>query len=580
LIIIFFTIGLSKPIFASEIVFQDDFSQGLVNWQPVRDDGQMWSVVDGKAEAYVSKRFTITELVLKNEIWNDEWLNLEYALDFTPLEGADKNISFKFNNLSNWYELHFVGGSCYLVKLKDGTIPFNYIASVPELTNGQTYNLKIQTITDRIVVFLNNEPVIDTVDYTYNKDGGRIGIKAGTGAAYPTRIQFDNIVVRTLDAEEGKQLNVPLQKQTDPSWKNAEYDHATNWDKEATTIGRWGCALSSASMILNYHGINKLIDGNSINPLTLNNWLASQADGFIDGVKSGYINWVAITRLTRELNEKYQTTKLETIRHAGEGLFQVAKNELANNKPSVLEIAGHFLVASGYTADQTDLYIKDPAYIFDLFSKHKTGIKSVRTFQPTHTDLSYLLLSHDPSVKLQLTLPDGSPINDLQTSQPSITDPADNSNRAMPSLIIHELAKPTNNQYLLQVSRENFGPFAFKFFSYDTQANFTDLSQAGFVGQEPITFMVNNDRNGISTLQQKMTLSQWRQQLKYLWKIKQIKKSYAFDAIDRIANLGEKQPATKQGRYVNNIRQLLAQYSNSMTAESKQFLEQQLRAIP
>lgn len=568
-----------KKISAAEVLFTEDFSNGLSKWQPVRDDGSLWSVVNGKAEAYVPWRFTITELVLKDEYWNNNWKDLEYRLEFTPLVGADKNISFKFNNLQNWYELHFVGGSCYLVRIKDGTSPFNHIASITPLVNGRTYIIRIQTIGNRIIVFLNDQVIIDTIDYSYNSNGGKIGIKAGTGAAYPTRVQFDNLVVSSIDPENGKQLNVNLQKQTDPAWKNLEYDHASRWTKDAITIGRWGCTMTSASMILNYYGISQLADGSAITPLTLNNWLKSQTDGFIDGVKNGYVNWIAITRLTRELNEKYQTTKLETVRKAGTQLFKIVTDEIDDNKPSVLEIAGHFLVGNGYTADKKDLYIKDPAYIFNLFSQHKTSLVSVRTFQPSNTDLSYLLLSHDPSIKIQLTRLDGSKINDLQDYQEMIKDPTDGSSLKMPTTTIHELAKPAAGQYLLSISRNSFGPFSVRFLTYDTQANPTDLSQTGWVGIQPITFVVDYRRDSQSTLKQQLTLKQWRQQLKYLWENKQIKKSYAFEALDRMARLGETQPVGKQSRYLNSLRQLLKQYSSSMTIDGQKFLEQQLPGI-
>jgi len=565
-----------SPARAAEVLFTEDFSQGLVKWQPVRDDGSMWQIANGAAEAYVGRRSTVTELALKDEYWHADWKNLEYQLEFTPIQGADKNISFKFNNLKNWYELHFVNNSCDLVRLKDGQIPFSHFAWITPLVNGQTYVIKVQTIDNRIIVFLNGQVIIDTIDLSYNQNGGKISIKAGTGAAYPTRVRFDNIVVKSIDPENGKQLNVAVQKQTDPAWKDEEYDHASRWSPAMTTMGRWGCAVASASMILNYHGINKLADGSAMTPLSLNNWLKSQTDGFIDGLKSGYVNWIAVTRLTRELSEKYQTTKLETARKVGTELFKIVTEEIDQSKPSILEIAGHFLVGSGYTADRVDLFVKDPAFSLNLFSQHQTQLKSVRTFQPSHTDLSYLLLSHDPSLKVQLTALDGSAVAGLQEYEESIKDPTAGSIQTMPSTIIHELAKPSGGQYLLKISRSSFGPFNLQFFSYDIQANPTNLSQSGWAGPVPLVYVVNYQREAGSTLQPQHSLTQWRAQLKNLWETKQLYKSYAYAAIDRIARLGEAQPVSKQGRYLNSLRQLLKQYQNAMTADSRQFLEQQL----
>ncbi len=569
----------AKPATAGETLFSEDFSQGLNKWQPVRDDGQMWRVVDGQAEVYIANRFTVTELALQETHWQNEWRDIEYQLEFTPLEGADKNIAFKFNNLKNWYELHFINETCNLVRLKDGQIPFSHFSWITPLVNGRTYTIKIQTLKERIIVFLDSQVIIDTIDLSYNQNGGRISLKAGTGAAYPTRVKFDNILVKAIDIPTGKQLNVPLHRQIDSAWKNLEYDHATKWSEASTTIGRWGCALASASMILNYHGITKLADGSALNPASLNNWLKSQTDGFIDGVRSGYINWIAITRLTQELHDKYQTTKLETSRQAGPNLLKTVITEIDSYKPSVLEIAGHFLVASGYTTDKSDLYIKDPAYLFDLFSKHQTDLKSVRTFQPSQTDLSYLLLAHDPTLQVELTQLDGTAVDQLQTYTEVIKDPTENSTQTMPAISIHEWAKPSGGQYILKISQANFGPFKLQFFAYDTRAKLTDLSQTGWVGQQPLIFKVNYERETASSLNQQLSLKQWRQQFKYLWEIKQIKKSYAYSAIDRIAKLGETQPSPKQARYVNYLQHQLDQYSRTMTETAKKFLEQQLADI-
>jgi len=59
---------------------------------------------------------------------------------------------------------------------------------------------------------------------------------------------------------------------------------------------------------MNFHEINKMLDGGVANPSSINTWLLSQPDGYID---SGMVNWLAITRLTKVINEQYSTPKFE-----------------------------------------------------------------------------------------------------------------------------------------------------------------------------------------------------------------------------------------------------------------------------
>src|SRR5689334_9685211 len=73
---------------AQEVLFEDDFSNGLTKWQPTRDNGSMWSIVDGKAYVDVQRYYYVTEMIPKDQYWNNNWHNIEYELDFTPLEGV------------------------------------------------------------------------------------------------------------------------------------------------------------------------------------------------------------------------------------------------------------------------------------------------------------------------------------------------------------------------------------------------------------------------------------------------------------------------------------------------------------
>lgn len=122
--IFFFYSSNSNQIKASTILFSEDFSSDLSKWEGTRGNNHLWKIIDGQAEATVNSGFTITELIPKDEYWNDDWENLKVEFDFTPILGADKNFSFKFTDLNNWYEIHFNNELVELKGVTDGSTNF------------------------------------------------------------------------------------------------------------------------------------------------------------------------------------------------------------------------------------------------------------------------------------------------------------------------------------------------------------------------------------------------------------------------------------------------------------------------
>jgi len=147
-------------------------------------------------------------------------------------------------------------------------------------------------------------------------------------------------------------------------------------------------------MIMQYHGITTMPDGNPVDPATVNDWLTQQPDGYIGG---GLLNFLAGTRLTKQISHLYGSPTLEYGRKSWntEVSMSDVRQEVESNKPVILQIPGHFLVSDGYDQVTNDLLIKDPAYIYTHLDQHATTPISYRTFQPSFTDLSYLLATHD-----------------------------------------------------------------------------------------------------------------------------------------------------------------------------------------
>lgn len=430
---------------AQELVFSDDFSQGFTQWQLTRKNNGNWSIQDGQAEANVTSYSTIVEMVPKDEFWNAAWKNIEYQLDYTPLEGVDKNISFNFENLQNWYEIHFLDDWYNLVRLTNGQTPFS-ISKPFTMVNGRTYHLAIRFENGRIRVWVDDQLVGDEFDNSFTQNYGKVGIKAGTGSVAPTRVRFDNIKVYLLDTPLDTALAVPLLMQTDPLWAAQTYDHATNWS-DNPTIERWGCALTSMVMVLRYYGIGQLPDGQVLTPASLNQWLLTQADGYLG---TGLLNWQAVTRLTRLVSSSLSTPKLEFSFQATDWLA-AAKADILAAKPVIVNLPGHFVVGSGLLADQSDILIKDPAYTLKKLSQHTQSPLSIRRFQPSQTDLSYLVIVHDPATQVQLTDANGTVVAGLSTHIEYVTERAQPTKTSTP-LAVSQLAKPATGTYRLRLT--------------------------------------------------------------------------------------------------------------------------------
>ncbi len=583
LITIFFILFLQQAptVKAETVIFEDDFSNGLEKWEAARDHFDLWSIVDGRADVYVNSGSTLTELVPKDEYWSPDYKNLIYELDYNLIKGGDSNISWGFQDTKNWYEIHFANGNYQLVHVVNGRVVWN------KTGRGWSGQVHIKVVFDkgRVAFTINGNTLVDEVDPTFNDSYGKIAMKVTTGSIYPTHATFDNIVVKSLDNLETK-LNVPMQKQTDLVWASQEYDTASTWSNQ-TGIDRWGCALTSASMIFNYHNINTLPNGETVTPESLNNWLNSQTDGYIG---KGLVNWIALTRLTKLINETAQTPKLEYLRTQGDNLY-LAKTELENNKPSILQITGHFLVAAGIVNGSewsetegnpdNDLYINDPAFDFTKFSEHQTPLLSTRTFQPSFTDLSYLHLNYTHPLTATMTYEDGSTINSLQNFADYLQEfNVDNEDnfipKVSPTIQISEVAKPVAATYHIQLTRDTLAQDQVTIFTYDTTGTLTDLSYSGLIGQAGITLQLNYNNDGQSELVPLVNLQTFINDLDELLARHEVRKHFVYQELKQLANFAKDSENGDRERYLSALETTLNYYSSYLSTNAFSLLNQRL----
>jgi hypothetical protein len=560
---------------SGQVVFSEDFSSGnLDQWQPTRDDGQYWQVVDGQAEVTVPSRSTITELIPKDELWNKDWQNIEYSYQLTPLQGIDRNTSFGWEDLRNWFEVHFITRLMNLVRIDDGSLPINIFKNY-KMVNGQTYYVVIKIENQTITVTVNGKQVAKITDSKYINNGGKIGLKAGTGAVYPTKMRYDNIQVKWFGGQNKVELAVPIFKQHDSAWGDTQYDHADLWSSQPS-MTRWGCLTTSMAMVMNYHGIDKMMDGTPLTPATLNQWLVAEVDGYLG---QGMFNWVAASRLTRQLSEKYGTPKLEYARIAGVGIG-VAIDHLRADQPSILEVAGHFLVGKGFTSDEQELLINDPAYDYQELGQHDTKLVSTRTLTPSYTDLSYLLLTHSPDLEVSVSDENGQAVVGWEKFTEQLRG---HDEELQPATAVQQLAKPAAGTYLVSISQESLKQYQLSILAYDLEANPSSFVANGWVGSEPLVFKIKYQPTGSSQISQQTSFSKIRTDLSYLRQENLITKQQQYQQLDRLAAAGEKAEQAgntkKQIQLISQLDQLTNSFNKWFDGNAQQYFLQEIEVL-
>ncbi len=251
------------------------------------------------------------------------------------------------------------------------------------------------------------------------------------------------------------QLSVFAFYQTDPLWSTEILGH-TDQLLSPQTIGEIGCALTSAAMIFNYYGYSFLPNGDTLDPSGLNRWLKQQPDGYIN---YNLLNWQALARLSTQLHQSYRALSLwlpkfeyKLYHYNGQADFYatIAQTKIEQKQPLLLEIPGHFMINRGVSYNY-NLSINDPYFTtFDQLAQHFErgfGVKSVRHFQPSFTDQSYIIVNLFGQGDLELIDHEGTQsaiIIDLYEPQSAVDE----------SVIIgHQLllAQPVSDTYTLRL---------------------------------------------------------------------------------------------------------------------------------
>ncbi|MFC1750326.1 C39 family peptidase [Pseudomonadota bacterium] len=389
----------------------EDFNDNnLDDWVVVPDPDRdfcvdNWHVSGGRLEIEIEQTGCTTNLMPNDDLWNNLGNNYVIEVDAWFRRGSDHNIAFRFTPSSpsnDWYDFHFVDQNRVELERVPGDISTKRIYY--PFPNGLTpYHLVILVQQGNIQLEVDGVTVLNhSYDATVEPfPTGRFSFRAGTGAAPRSYTYFDNLIVTPVD----NRLDVRHFSQRDPEWKDEEYDHSSGHNPVGKReIENWGCAMTSAAMVLDYHGYTLGPDSSVTNPENLNKYLINNK-GY---TKRGGVVWSAITKYTKDatpsaalnpdlglLEFKYSTVSAEFIQTDLDAesppIIKIVMND--KNTPEWSDDDDHFAVVRGFEEERID--INDPLDLSDteatMGGKYSDKIlRQLARFSMTNSDLSYL----------------------------------------------------------------------------------------------------------------------------------------------------------------------------------------------
>lgn len=504
---------LKSHVYAA-VLFSDDFEQGSSQWTPIRGPN-LWQVNNGRYGAVINNGGTI----LVSAAGSIGVSDYKIDLDMFTVQGEDKNVEFRWrNNNGNATGVHFTnGGARFYAHGVNTSNPY-------PLENNHQYHIQAILNGQNIKFYIDNNLLFDEIDPDYQFQGNeQMVLVVTTGASFPTEVYFDNIVISTLD----EALDVQLLKQTDLLWGSELYDSANLWSTGGTDISTWGCALTSAAMVFQYNGINKMPDDTDLTPGTMNTWLKSQPDGY---VRNGLVNWLALSRLSRlsKPNNSYSFDALEydRVNHQDDALLG---KSIAENIPPILEEPGHFIVATGTDSANTTFFINDPYYLRTSLvdPAYNKNYLSMGTYTPSSTDLSYLMFVVDPDVSINLLNNSGENIGETYLQSP-IQDPLGISNNNIGLLKMLYFKKPSSGNYSVLLSSNVSEGYTLQSYEYDINGNVKQNAFTGVVGNNNSdTYLINFDKDNSnnSSAYQEVTFMSLKNDIKTFYSLGKIKKA-------------------------------------------------------
>ncbi len=515
LIITALLLSVKPPSVFASVIFEDHFDGNSNNWTPVLN-GSYWVVDSQKGYGgIIGSGGILTDTVANVDVTTPNY-TIEY--DYFPVQGADRNFDFHWQNNSPLEEVHFAGSD---VNFKDATTQY-------VLTNNVNHKIKIDIQGKKFQFYVDGNKVFDAEDPQYVFSGHeQIGLRMTAGSVFPTEVWFDNVKVTTEDDDT---LGVPLIKQTDPLWANNIYDTAFTWTPGSKSIGTWGCALTSAVMVFKYYGITKTPTGEDLTPGTVNSWLQGTTDGYI---RNGLLNWLSLTRFSRLAKItnilSFDALEYKRINHRDDSILA---SSLGKKIPPILEEPGHFIVATGTDSANATFFINDPGYTrTTLNDSYNKNYLTMGTYTPVNSDLSYIMLVVDPNINLNVTDQNANPVGE-SFIQSAISDPLGLAINTKGSLKIYYYPKPASGKYSVVLSSVGASAYQLDQYLYDSNGEVNKMSDSGNLNGTKDTFIINFDKtNSNDTKSEKITFDYIRKEIITAYKLKKIKNVGIYTAL-------------------------------------------------
>lgn len=471
---------------ADHLIMADNFEWfGLDQWRetfngqldnsslPCRSqfsDRETWQIFENQAQLFINGSVPCKVVIqpawlvdLPSEPLFTDHFKTKFT--FTPLWTlADYNWLILWEDENNYLGFHQFDRAFYVEKVINGkSYPIQPSSGNYYFKSYQPYEIAIEYRRDlgEIKLTINNSTSYFFTELPNDPKllTGVPGLAGSVGAARNiSKVSYDNWQLWEADSEAAVSLAVPEFSQVDPIWTKIEYDSANTWSPENPTIGRWGCALTSAAMVFRYFGLDKLPDGQLLTPVSLNTWLNSQTDGYVD---FGWLNWRALTRLSQQIKDTWQTSALEfTFENRPAEHLEWLQIQLWRNVPVILAQPDHFVVANGFNSALNTGIIIDPANIHNSLLDFNNTWLSARLFTPSNTDLSAITLWTDPGVFVK---------QDQSLLQPFVDD-----YEFYPAWI-YDWPKPAEGNFELNLANYDLSPRQIKLFVYQHNGNVQQL---------------------------------------------------------------------------------------------------------
>lgn len=188
----------SDPVsLASDILFQDDFSDPSSGWDQVNEDEGSTDYVNGVYRIYVNEA--------NYDIWANPSLNFTdtvIEVEATKVGGPEDNdfgVICRYQNLDNFYFFIISSDGYYgIAKVVNGEqelIGMDNMEYSDAINQGSESNLlRADCVGNQLALYVNGEKVVDANDLQYSS--GDVGLIAGTFDDAGTEVDFDNFVVR------------------------------------------------------------------------------------------------------------------------------------------------------------------------------------------------------------------------------------------------------------------------------------------------------------------------------------------------------------------------------------------------